>query len=143
MTLFRAPIGGLLKGDPLKVGARSVAQVARGKAPTHLDFIRTLPCLITGKKAEAAHVSFTLKVAGKADKGVGKKADDVYVLPLSHTMHMQQHDHPKGEVGFWAARGLDRKDVVILCLRLWLASGDMQQALRVINDARSVMKETK
>jgi hypothetical protein len=112
-------------------------------ASDHLAFIRTLPCLITGAKAEAAHVSFTLKVAGKADKGVGKKSEDCYTLPLCHTKHMEQHAHPKGEVGFWKDQGLDKRDVIILCLRLWNASGDTAAATRVLQDARSVMKESK
>jgi hypothetical protein len=143
MTVFRerrAAPGELLKGNPMK-RAPKVAKDDQEKAGSdHLAFIRSLPCLVTGAKSEAAHVSFTLKIAGKADKGVGKKSSDVYTVPLCHVEHMKQHAHPKGEVGFWAEHGLKKEDVIILCLRLWTHSGSPAGAMKAIEDARSVMK---
>lgn len=144
MTLRPAPIGSLLRGDPMKKKAKPVKDEAAKERADHLAFIRTLPCMITGKSpVEAAHVSFTLAIAGKADKGVGKKSDDVYTVPLAPHIHAEQHAHPKGEVGFWAEHGLTKEQLIIVCLKLWIYSGDRAGAMKTIADAQSVMGRKK
>lgn len=128
-----------LKGDVMKKPAKAGKTVERGKDPDHLEFVGGLPCLITGRKAvEVAHVSMTSKIWGKADKGVGKKSDDRWVVPLSKPLHEEQHE--MGEIRFWKKYGIDP---LVVANRLWQCSGDQGAALRVIADARSVMKEPK
>ena len=142
MTSFlqrRAAPGELLKGNPMKRAPKVAKDDQEKVASDHLAWIRTLPCIITGKMpCDAAHVSMTSKLWGKAGKGVGKKELDRWTLPLIHNKHMEQHVHAKGEVGFWKEHGID--PLVVAC-RLWEVSGDTPAGLRVIIDARSVMKE--
>ncbi len=127
--------GELLKREPKK--RRKPAFPARHEDSAHIDFIRSLPCLITGEKAEAAHLRFTSRLHGKGITGGGIKPDDRWTLPLCHRLHMEQHASGSGEPGWWRAIGIT--DPLVVAMRLWEASGDRDAALKVIDDARSVM----
>lgn len=58
-----------------------------GKSPTHLDLIRQLPCLLSGRPAEAAHIRYADSAHGKAETGMGRKPDDKWVVPLCPELH--------------------------------------------------------
>lgn len=144
MTLFKAPVGSLLKGDPMKRRGKVEAPPAeRGKDEGHLAFIRRLPCLVTNKRpVDAAHVAFSLAIAGKPATGIGRKADDMWTIPLNNTTHLWDQ-HTKGESVFWKDVGLTKEEVVICCLRLKLVSlsgGDIRAGEKVLADTRSRMK---
>lgn len=127
--------GEMLKREPAK--RRKLSFPARHKDEGHLDFIRSLPCIITGEKAEAAHVSYASRLHGKGLKGIGCKADDRWTIPLCHRLHMEQHAAAAGEAGWWRAQGI--ADPLVVAMRLYEASGNRDAAMRVIDDARSVM----
>ncbi len=139
MTSFlqrRAAPGSLLKGDPMRKVTKPAKDESAKVAKDHLAWIHELPCLITGKSpVEAAHVSFASKLWGKPDRGMGRKAEDRWVVPLSSNAHAEQH--AMGEKAFWKKYGLD--PLVIAC-RLWEVSGDTKAGKAVVQDARSVMK---
>lgn len=125
----RSAPGALLKGQKARKPVK-----ARVQDQEHLAFIRSLPCILTGRKAEAAHLRFGSRLHGKAITGIGTKPDDRWVLPLCHDKHMEQHASGLGEPGWWRAQGI--ADPLVVCMRLWEASGDRDAALRVIEDAR-------
>lgn len=133
MSIVRLPVGSLLKGDKTK----KKRQTARQHDDGHLAFIRSLPCLVTGGKAEAAHIRFTSRIWGKDNPGVGCKPADRWAVPLCHEEHMAQHAHKDGEAAWWAEKGIDP---LVIAARLFEASGDEQQALKIIRDARLLMK---
>lgn len=75
--------------------------------PTHLAYVRTLPCQICKRPgSEAAHLRTPAPHHGKRDLGMQEKADDCWVLPLCHFHHMQQHDRGD-ELAWWASYGID------------------------------------
>ena len=89
----------------------------------HLDFIRSLPCLITGARdVEAAHIRYGNMRWGKRSTGIGEKPDDQWVVPLSQKVHREQHDFGDEEL-WWREKGIDP---VLIALALWRASGDEQ-----------------
>jgi hypothetical protein len=141
MTLFRAPVGSLLKGDPLKRRGKVEKQTEPGKDSKHLAFIHLLPCAVSGRRpVEAAHVRFSSKIHGKPQTGIGIKPADRWTVPLHPDEHRAQHAFPKGEAAWWISKGIDP---LTLARRLWEDSGDVPAAIKAINDARSVMKEPK
>lgn len=88
---------------------------ARVKAGAYLDFIRILPCVITGQRpVEAAHVSFENRLVGAPGRGKGSKVSDRWALPLSPEMHRQQHSMNERE--FWRQQGIDPH---MICLTIW------------------------
>jgi hypothetical protein len=139
MTAFlqrRASPGSLLKGDPMKKAPKPAKDDAAKVAKDHLAWIHELPCLITGKMGvEAAHISYASKIWAKPDRGMGRKADDRWTVPLCTNAHAEQH--AMGERAFWKKYGID--PLVVAC-RLWEASGDTKQGKAVVQDARAVMK---
>lgn len=128
MTLVRAPIGSLLKGERPRKPVK-----ARAKDGDHLAYLRTLPCVITGKSpVEAAHIRFGSKLWGKPITGIGTKPDDRWCLPLSPDLHREQH--AGSEAKFWQDHGLDP---LVIAARLWEASGDHAAGLKIIRDAQA------
>lgn len=64
----------------------------------HIAFIRTLPCVRCGVRGcDAAHISFA------GGKGMGRKVDDCYVVPLCRRCHTYQHSIPERQ--FWTEFG--------------------------------------
>jgi hypothetical protein len=105
----------------------------RVKLEDHLQFIRTLPCLVTGRRpVEAAHIRYADMRLGKRGTGMGEKPDDQWVVPLSPEAHRDQHQHD--EMAWWRSKGIDP---VVVALALWKASGDEEVACEIIRRTRS------
>lgn len=118
----------------LSTGKRKRPRVEAG---AHLKWIRTLPCLVTGKRAwvEAAHIRYADHGAGKREVGKGEKPDDKWAIPLSAKEHRAQHD--TNERLYWAGKGINPIETA---LRLWAASGDDEAAEIIIRQARTAVK---
>lgn len=90
-----------------------------GSSPSYLDLIRQLPCILSGRPAEAAHIRYADAKHGKADTGAARKPDDKWCLPLAPELHRMnigcQHD-AGDERAWWAAMGIDPLEI---CTRLW------------------------
>lgn len=101
---------------------------------THFDFIRSLPCVITGsyQRVEAAHVSEQNYAYGHLGRGKSQKADDVWILPLCAEQHALQH-HMGDESQFWSLAGIDPYRTAAA---LFIASGDRDTALLIIQHAK-------
>lgn len=80
-----------------------------GKSPSHLDFIRQLPCLLSGRPAEAAHIRYADPRHGKAETGAGRKPDDRWVVPLAPELHRlcKGCQHDSDERAWWESFGID------------------------------------
>jgi len=68
------------------------AKVEPYRDRAYLNYVRTLPCIISGHtgKSDPAHIG-TL--------GRGVKSHDYHTLPLSNAMHI--HAHQTGEISFF------------------------------------------
>ncbi len=107
----------------------------RVKNEAHLQFIRSLFCVICGDNTsvEAAHLRAGNMDYGKRETGLGEKPSDMWVLPVCSKHHRDQH---KGcERSWWHNRGIDPWR---LALSLFAASGDHELAQEVI--ARQVQR---
>lgn len=58
------------------------------KSPKYLKYVRTLPCVVTGKSPVEAH-----HLIGHHEGGMGMKSSDYYAIPLSPEIHRELHDH--------------------------------------------------
>jgi hypothetical protein len=106
MTAFRLPS---------RSEAAYSRHTGRVKASDYLEWIRTLPCVITlNGPVEAAHISFARPELGAPGRGKGRKVSDRWALPLSPDLHRLQHAGNERE--FWALRGVDPH---LACLVLW------------------------
>ena len=98
----------------------------RVESGSHLDFIRSLPCLICGAQAEAAHIRMSAAHVGKINPGVGARSDDAWTVPLcpDHHRNGPQSQHGVGdEAAWWKSHGIDP---LLIALALWKASGDYE-----------------
>jgi hypothetical protein len=87
----------------------------QAKSAGYLEFIRQLPCVVTGKHGvEAAHVSFANPTYGHYGRAKTQKAADLFALPLSSEEHRIQHGMNERE--YWAGTGIDPH---LLCLKLF------------------------
>lgn len=115
--------------------ANAPARGAKRKRVTdeqHLRWLRTLPCVITGRRpVEAAHIRFADPSYGKRETGGGEKSDDRWALPLSPALHREQHGG--SERLFWAKYGIDPCKVAAA---LYGISGDDEQAEVIIRAAQ-------
>lgn len=110
----------------------------RQQSPTHLANMRKLPCLVSGsnENVEAAHIRYSDARWGKVNPGVGRKPDDMWVVPLSAARHRLDPDsqHNSEEREFWERHGIDPLPVA---RSLWLASGDYDECLKIIQNAKA------
>ncbi len=97
------------------------------KFPSHLRFIRSLPCCVCGAEAEAAHVRRNDPTRGKF-QAVGQKPHDRYTVPLCPAHHRlgPGSQHSMAESTFWQRAGINPEALADF---LWERSGqssDMQ-----------------
>lgn len=131
--------GFAVRRDPeaFSLGAPKGKKHPREEDGAHLDFIRELPCLITGSQpVEAAHISYASPTYGKRERGKAEKADDRWVVPLSPDKHREQH--AGNEIAFWNAHGIDPLQV---SLALYNCGRDHEMARIIIRSARERAKE--
>lgn len=105
-----APVGGwtmpMFKQGATR-GRKAKSERGRQRDEAHLALVRQLPCISTGRMdcVEAAHLRFSEDRFGKAEPGMSAKPSDEWVLPLTHSEHMRQHDI--GETAFWSDLGIE------------------------------------
>lgn len=104
----------------------------RQHSQKHLDFIRSLPCLICGDNTstEAAHVRMACEKAGKRYVGKAEKPDDRWTLPLCGKHHRAQHS--MSEEAFWNGVGADP---IFYALALWGVSGNHERGEMIVREA--------
>ncbi len=96
----------------------------------YLDFVRSLPCIITGVYGvEAAHISLPSPQYGKLGRGLGRKESDRWTLPLSQESHRRQHEI--GEEKFWDEVGINP---FVVALSLYGVYPNEELALLVIRN---------
>lgn len=103
----------------------------RQHSPKHLDFIRSLPCVICKDTTatEAAHIRFADRTVDKRQTGKGEKPDDCWTVPLCSGCHRAQHEF--GEIDFWGADP-PPYDPIRIALALWRVSGDYAAGCRIV-----------
>lgn len=103
----------------------------RVKLAAHLDFIRSLPCIVCGDNTstEAAHIRMGDPSVGKRSTGMGEKPSDIWVLPLCGKCHREQHNVV--EWAFWKHRNIDPHKKA---LALWAATGDHELGEQIAFD---------
>lgn len=85
------------------------------KSAKYLDWIRTLPCVVTQVPGvQAAHVSFAKPEWGHFGRGKSQKASDRWALPLTPRCHDLQHRGNEEE--FWRTHRINPH---LVCLILW------------------------
>ncbi len=104
----------------------------RMKDEGHLAFIRTLPCLITGRYGvDPCHIRYGDPLYKKPKTGKATKPHDCWVVPMIREKHDEQHGMAEPE--FWKAQGIDP---LAIARDLYAISGDEEAAKRIITAAR-------
>lgn len=85
------------------------------KAPGHLDDIRQLPCILSGRPAEAAHIRYGDPKHNKPPTGMGQKPHDKYTVPLAPELHrlLKGCQHDSDERAWWEQFGVDPVEVAL------------------------------
>ena len=105
----------------------------RETAKDHLRFIRSLECPIYpgSRPIEAHHL-----LRADPKRGMGRKAADRYVIPLSKLAHIDLH-LCGDEVAYLGRFGIDGR---ALAAKLWKISGDTDAALVTVGKAKRVTR---
>ena len=101
---------------------------------SYLDWIRELPCIVTGVfGVDAAHISFPDPKYGKLGRGKSAKESDRWAIPLSPEEHRRQHG--MNEQAYWRDVGIDPCVVAMALYGVFTANkGDVELALLVIRN---------
>ena len=78
-----------------------------------LQFCRDIGvCIVSGRHGhvDPAHTRYPDALFGKYDAGISLKPHDAYTLPLSRSLHEQQHS--QGEREFWTKQGFRAGSIV-------------------------------
>ena len=98
----------------------------------HLNMIRQLPCILSGRPAEVAHISYGDLNHEKPANAMGIKADDVFTVPLAPELHRMlpgsQHNHNERE--WWEQFEVDP---VPIAMRLWRCGRNYEAMMNVID----------
>lgn len=104
-----------MKGTRMKT---SRSKSRRVSSPTHLKFIRTLPCCICGAvRVEAHH----LLRPWEGERGMGMKSGDQNTIPLCPTHHRLLHN-TGDELRFFRERKGDERFGKFTAIQCWLKS---------------------
>ena len=87
----------------------------RVRAPAHLAFVRTQPCLVCGRTPSDAHHLRFLQ-----PRAMAKKVSDEFTVPLCRRHHQLLHQD-SDEQDWWVAHGIDP---VAIAADLWAESRD-------------------
>ncbi len=100
----------------------------RVKDPQYLDFIRTLPCIISGyRPVDAAHISFANRACLAPGRGLRRKVSDRWTLPLARHLHDTQHG--MNEAKFWEHWGVDPHHCCLVIWGAWQERGENSRSL--------------
>lgn len=102
----------------------------------HLKWIRTLPCLICGKRGvHAAHIRMAALRYGKRETGKSEKPSDKWTLPLCAEHHTDgpEAQHRGSEAAFWQRYGIDP---FIVAMALYQCSGDDEAGETIVQEHR-------
>lgn len=119
------------------VSRPKVKKQKRAHAEEHLKWIRTLPCLVSGKRpVHAAHIKYPDQRFAKRSVGIGEKSDDRWTVPLHPDFHTDGPDaqHNANEKAWWEAKGIDP---ILVASALWGCSGDDEAAEEILKAARN------
>ncbi len=103
----------------------------RQRAEAHLEFIRSLPCLICFRQdtIDAAHIRMGERGMGKRPTGMGEKASDCWTLPMCREHHELQHRG--SERRFWESWKINP---FAKALALWVATGDRELGEQIVRE---------
>lgn len=95
----------------------------------HLDYIRSLPCVVCGDNTttEAAHVRMSELSLAKRYTGKSEKPSDCWTLPLCGKHHREQHH--MGEAAFWEKYEINP---FVVCMALYVCSGEFLAGEQII-----------
>ena len=99
-----------------------------GMSRDHLDLVRQLPCLISGR-LPAGHAHHLLRTG---EHGMGRKSSDRWAVPLAPDQHDALH-RQGDEDAFFARHGIDARAVA---RELWSNTGNLPAMRRIIDRAR-------
>lgn len=119
---------------PSTAFARTSRKQPREESGDHLDFIRSLPCVVTGRTdgVDAAHIRYPDLLFGKRATGKGEKPSDCWTVPLQRDQHRDQHLHGD-ERAWWEGIGIDPLQVALALHRI---SGDAEMGCLIVREAR-------
>ena len=128
--------GFTIQRPPTAFTKRSAAhRRSRQRADWHLKWLRTLPCVVCGKRGNihAAHLRAASPRYGKLAVGIGQKPDDCWTIPLCLSHHLLGEDaqHHHNELAFWRSHDIDP---FALALSLWRASGDDELGFMILGE---------
>lgn len=106
-----------------------------GKDSSYLEWLHSLPCVVTGSRpVEAAHLSTANVFYGHMGRGKGQKADDRWALPLAPALHAKQH--AGNEMAFWKWTGIDPHRLALVLHALWEQGASADYAAIIIEQHR-------
>ena len=104
---------------------RMVQKKKLARSKKYLEWIRSLPCVVTGRtdRVVAHHVTVS------ANRGMGLKPSDFWCLPIDWFEH--QKLHANGEASYWGDLGLDPHRLASDHLFSWLCE-DSESSLELL-----------
>jgi hypothetical protein len=88
------------------------------KKPAYLEYIRRLPCVVTGQYGvEAAHLSTAYPAYGHYGRGKGTKSSDRWALPLHPDEHRRQHS--QNEMDYWNQTKINPHRLALVLFGIW------------------------
>lgn len=93
------------------------------KSKDYLSWLHSLPCIVSHvSPVEAAHLSTPNESYGHLGRAKGRKASDCWALPLSKTLHDQQH---KGnELRFWRSQNINPYIAALVLHNIYSTQGE-------------------
>ncbi len=112
-----------------------------GDSKAHLDFIRSLPCCVTGHTPVDPH--HLMRAVDDRPKGAGRRHEDRWAIPLSRATHEAAHANGDDEA-FLAAHGIDGRALAESLWRAFNKHEDPEErlaaGLRIVSRCKQVAR---
>lgn len=109
-----------------------IPKTRRIKDKAHVKFVATLPCCISGSEDVQAH-----HLLRNVPRGMGMKAGDNFVVPLSVELHRQLHDVIGDERAFFKLYNINGR---ALADSLYENSKDRSACLEILEQCQELVQ---
>lgn len=119
----------------------SLPTVKAVKREPYLQWIRNLPCIVTGQHGvEACHLSTANISYGHFGRGKSQKASDRWALPLTPTEHRRQHG--MNELIYWRSTRVNPYKAATILWGMYSDNATPRDAAKVIAIMRFGLNDT-
>ena len=117
----------------LRSRRRTSRETSRDKHPSHMAWLLTQPCIVTGETGVVRH-----HLQHAQPSASSMKSGDRHAVPIVNRLHVEIHATGAREADWWAARGIDALAVARALFALSIVAGRVTATPEARREAQQI-----